>query len=345
VNDPWVTRAARPVVAHIRNAFVRSLQNQKMAASHTQFDIPDEQLQSLIQGLEHLISYELQYKANPNLPLEYDSLLSESYRQWKEYFTAHLIDPVAHQTLCLSLERARREDLRNYVQKTFLLSPSGGAEPETPLDQMLQTYVSVNSESLEITPPPNPAPPVMPTLIVEPDAEILRSQVRSLRKRIRELEEETHSLQERLAVKEGARSWDEIEQLVAEYERRAQEAEGQLEAALAQLAVADKPEGRDDGEPDRKTLEKRHQKTLVEVTSLASGMLNHLTTFLNDKACMVEPGEKVDPIRFAEFQAPLIQMVRKLKRIEEVSKLRCGVTEVTELINELFGEQSGERRS
>jgi hypothetical protein len=61
-------------------------------------------------------------------------------------------------------------------------------------------------------------------------------------------------------------------------------------------------------------------------------------TFLNDKACMVSPGEQFDlVIKFPEMQAPVVQMIRKLKQIEDLSKRRCGIPELNELVEQLFG--------
>ncbi len=229
------------------------------------------------------------------------------------------------------------------------MSGSGGV---IPLDRLIEQY------RREQTAQPAAAPGSQAD---EEDAEIERSLTpdrpvaslihlskEELLTRIERLEQDNRSLRRRLQVKLGRRDVSELEAVVAEYERRMREAEQQLDELRRTTQDSGKFSGQfedisipPDGvspEAERQKLEKKYQKTLAEVAILAQGMLNHLTTFLNDKACMVGPGEQFDiVIKFPEMQAPVVQMIRKLKQIEDLSKRRCGIPELNELVDQLFG--------
>lgn len=352
----------------------------------------DEQLVQMIQGLEHLVNFDGIRLNDPNSPLVNDRAMVDSYQQWRDYFSAYLADPVVYRQFSGELQRTNRGDLWNYVQRAFPFSAmlkqgagnSSGANPapvvpnspatlsgsSTSLDQLLESYLSAEVDSLstdEIFEAANPAKPSKtpktPATVAKvkekaapppeplPEPEVASgddSRLGELEARLARIESENASLRKRLAVKLGRGDGDEIEEIVADYERRALDAE----ARLVELAGGGKKSGTTklkkntqekdviaEFEAKIEKLEKKHTKTLAEVAGLAQGILNHLTTFLNDKACMVGPGEQLSvEIKFAELQAPIIQMVRKLKKIEETSKQRCGVTELTELVDQLFGK-------
>lgn len=348
----------------------------------------DEQLVQMIQGLEHLVNYDGIRLNDPNSPLVNDRAMIDSYRQWRDYFTAYLADPVVYRQFSGELQRTNRSDLWNYVQRAFPFSAmlrNTGAHPapvvpnspaslsgssSTSLDQLLESYLNAEGEPnappevVEPVEPVKPAKPVktpvgtraretrekaVPPIEVAPPAGAAGDdRIAELEARLTRIEGENASLRKRLAVKLGRGDGDEIEEIVADYERRALDAE----ARLAEMAGGGKKSGTTklkkstqekdvvaEFEAKIEKLEKKHTKTLAEVAGLAQGIINHLTTFLNDKACMVGPGEQLAvDIKFAELQAPIIQMVRKLKKIEESSKQRCGVTELTELVDQLFGK-------
>ncbi len=348
----------------------------------------DEQLVQMIQGLEHLVNYDGIRLNDPNSPLVNDRAMIDSYRQWRDYFTAYLADPVVYRQFSGELQRTNRGDLWSYVQRAFPFSAmlrNTGAHPapvvpnspaslsgssSTSLDQLLESYLNAEVEPdapAEVVEPVKPAKPVKTPVggtktresrekeKAAPPVEVGAAPVPAgddrlaeLEARLARIEGENASLRKRLAVKLGRGDGDEIEEIVADYERRALDAE----ARLAEMAGGGKKGGTTklkkgtqekdvvaEFEAKIEKLEKKHTKTLAEVAALAQGIINHLTTFLNDKACMVGPGEQLSvDIKFAELQAPIIQMVRKLKKIEETSKQRCGVTELTELVDQLFGK-------
>lgn len=354
----------------------------------------DEQLVQMIQGLEHLVNYDGIRLNDPNSPLVNDRAMIDSYRQWREYFTAYLADPVVYRQFSGELQRTNRTDLWNYVQRAFplsaMLKQAPGANPapvvpnspaslsgssasplagtsSTSLDQLLESYLSSEGDSntpAEVMEPVKPAKssktPVggnkgkekaAPAPVAAPipaEASAPDDHLAELEARLTRIEGENASLRKRLAVKLGRGDGDEIEEIVADYERRALDAESRLAEAVGggkkggTTKLKKGTQEKDvvaEFEAKIEKLEKKHNKTLAEVASLAQGIINHLTTFLNDKACMVGPGEQLSvDIKFAELQAPIIQMVRKLKKIEESSKQRCGVTELTELVDQLFGK-------
>lgn len=363
----------------------------------------DEQLVQMIQGLEHLVNYDGIRLNDPNSPLVNDRAMIDSYRQWRDYFTAYLADPVVYRQFSGELQRTNRNDLWSYVQRAFPLSAmlrqGTGANPapvvpnspaslsgssaaslsgssalslsgtsSTSLDQLLESYLSAEGDAntpVEAMEPVKPAkssktpvggnkgkekaPPAADAPADVPAAaSVADDHVAGLEARLARIESENASLRKRLAVKLGRGDGDEIEEIVADYERRALDAEARLAEAMGggkkggTTKLKKGTQEKDliaEFEGKIEKLEKKHNKTLAEVASLAQGIINHLTTFLNDKACMVGPGEQLSvDIKFAELQAPIIQMVRKLKKIEESSKQRCGVTELTELVDQLFGK-------
>jgi hypothetical protein len=348
----------------------------------------DEQLVQMIQGLEHLVNYDGIRQNDPNSPLVTDRAMTDSYRQWRDYFSLYLADPVVYRQFSGELQRTNRGDLWNYVQRAFpfsamlkqnTLNTSGatpapvvpnspaslsGSTSSTSLDQLLESYLSAEVDALTaaemveaITSAPTPAPEkaVPPAPVPAEETPAPDDRFADLEAKVKKLESDNASLRKRLSVKLGRGDGDEIEEIVADYERRAMEAEAKLNEALN-----DAPAGKGkkanqsttrlkkstqekdlvaEFEAKIELLEKKNLKKLAEVASLAQGIINHLTTFLNDKACMVGPGEQLDiEIKFAELQAPIIQMVRKLKKIEESTKQRCGVSELTELVEQLFGQ-------
>lgn len=359
----------------------------------------DEQLVQMIQGLEHLVNYDGIRLNDPNSPLVNDRAMIDSYRQWREYFTAYLADPVVYRQFSGELQRTNRSDLWSYVQRAFplsaMLKQNMGANPapvvpnspaslsgssasplagtsSTSLDQLLESYLSSEGDSntpVEVMEPVKPAktsrtpvggnkgkekaPPAQSasTPVAAPipaEASAPEDRMAELEARLVRIEGENASLRKRLAVKLGRGDGDEIEEIVADYERRAVDAEARLAEAVGggkkggTTKLKKGTQEKDvvaEFETKIEKLEKKHTKTLAEVASLAQGIINHLTTFLNDKACMVGPGEQLSvDIKFAELQAPIIQMVRKLKKIEESTKQRCGVTELNELVDQLFGK-------
>ncbi len=331
----------------------------------------DEQFPYMADGLAYLAQVEHLRQSSPQSPYLSQPDVIESYQRWQNYFQTVLVTPAVHLAFLSYLGKLPRPDLVNYLRQHFPLTSHQGAAgsnvrsgaPATPpgmpdsggvipLDRLIEQY------RREQTAQPAAAPGSQAD---EEDAEIERSLTpdrpvaslihlskEELLARVERLEQDNRSLRRRLQVKLGRRDVSELEAVVAEYERRMREAEQQLDelrrttqdSGKFSVQFEDIPVPPDGTSPEaeRQKLEKKYQKTLAEVAILAQGMLNHLTTFLNDKACMVGPGEQFDiVIKFPEMQAPVVQMIRKLKQIEDLSKRRCGIAELNELVDQLFG--------
>ncbi|MCS7078799.1 MAG: hypothetical protein NZ585_01945 [Chloracidobacterium sp.] len=327
----------------------------------------DAQFPYMADGLAYLAQVESLQQSEPQSPYLKQPEVIQSYQHWQNYFQTVLATPAVYQAFLSYLGKVARPDLVSYIQKRFPIPAAGyqtsTASPQTPsggnlpsglfsgdviqLDQLIEQY---RREQM-----------AQPTTLsdAEEDAEIERSLTperpaialshlskEELLARIERLEQDNRSLRKRLQVKLGRRDVRELEEIVAEYERRMREAEQQLDELRRTTQDSGKftedvstPPGATI-EEERQRLEKKYQKILAEVAILAQGMLNHLTTFLNDKACMVGPGEQFDiVIKFPEMQAPVVQMIRKLKQIEDLSKRRCGIPELNELVEQLFGKR------
>ncbi|QUV99043.1 hypothetical protein J8C02_06275 [Chloracidobacterium sp. MS 40/45] len=335
----------------------------------------DEQFPYMADGLAYLAQVENLRQSSPQSPYLSQPDVIESYQRWQNYFQTVLVTPAVHLAFLSYLGQLPRPDLVNYLRQHFPLTgsqtssqgavDSGGRSgtPTTPpgmsgsggvipLDRLIEEYRREQTAQRAATPAGHAE---------EEDTEIERSLTpdrplaslihlskEELLARVERLEQDNRSLRRRLQVKLGRRDVSELEAVVAEYERRMREAEQQLDELRRITQDSGKFSGQfedisvpPDGtspEAERQKLEKKYQKTLAEVAILAQGMLNHLTTFLNDKACMVGPGEQSDiVIKFPEMQAPVVQMIRKLKQIEDLSKRRCGIPELNELVDQLFG--------
>ncbi len=334
----------------------------------------DEQFPYMADGLAYLAQVENLRQSSPQSPYLSRPDVIESYQRWQNYFQTVLVTPAVHLAFLSYLGKLPRPDLVNYLRQHFPLtsgqtgSPGAadsGGRPSTPttppgmpdsgsvipLDRLLEEYrreqiaqqraaapgSHTDEEDLEIERSLTPDRPV---------AALSHLSKEELLARIERLEQDNRSLRRRLQVKLGRRDVSELEAVVAEYERRMREAEQQLDELRRTIQDSGKfsaedisvPPDATSPEAERLKLEKKYQKTLAEVAILAQGMLNHLTTFLNDKACMVGPGEQFDiVIKFPEMQAPVVQMIRKLKQIEDLSKRRCGIPELNELVDQLFG--------
>ncbi len=332
----------------------------------------DEQFPYMADGLAYLAQVENLRQSSPQSPYLSRPDVIESYQRWQNYFQTVLVTPAIHLAFLSYLGKLPRPDLVNYLRQHFPLTGSQGTTktgeragtPTTPpgmtdsgsvipLDRLLEEYrreqiaqqqaaapgSHTDEEDLEIERSLTPDRPV---------AALSHLSKEELLARIERLEQDNRSLRRRLQVKLGRRDVSELEAVVAEYERRMREAEQQLDELRRTTQDSGKfsnqpedisiPPDATTPEAERQKLEKKYQKTLAEVAILAQGMLNHLTTFLNDKACMVGPGEQFDiVIKFPEMQAPVVQMIRKLKQIEDLSKRRCGIPELNELVDQLFG--------
>ncbi|OYT71156.1 MAG: hypothetical protein CFK52_09015 [Chloracidobacterium sp. CP2_5A] len=325
----------------------------------------DEQFLSMTDGLAYLAQVEILRQSDPSSPYLAQPEVIESYQRWQGYFQAALVAPTTYQAFLAYLERSARKDLSSYLQRRFPLSPpperaaspasaSHGAQARDggviQLDQLIDQY---RREQMERGNSAEEDEEIERSLTPDRPASGLSSLTKEeLLARVERLEQDNRSLRKRLQVKLGRREVRELEDIVADYERRMREAEQQLDEL--RRAARDSGKFGDSGkfaedispapgaatpEDELQRVEKRYQKTLAEVAILAQGMLNHLTTFLNDKACMVGPGEQFGiAIQFPELQAPVVQMIRKLKQIEDISKRRCGIPELNELVDQLFGK-------
>lgn len=321
----------------------------------------DEQFPYMADGLAYLAQVETLQQTEPQSPYLKRPEVIQSYQHWRDYFQTVLVTPAVYQAFLSYLGKASRADLAGYVQRRFPAPPAGSQTPAgggrgggalggdvIQLDQLIEQY---RREQMA-------APAAAPD-DAEEEAEIERSLTpdrpavtlghlsrEELLARIERLEQDNRSLRKRLQVKLGRRDVRELEEIVADYERRMREAEQRLDELRRTTQDSGKFTAEDISvapgatvEEERQRLEKKYQKILAEVAILAQGMLNHLTTFLNDKACMVGPGEQFDiVIKFPEMQAPVVQMIRKLKQIEDLSKRRCGIPELNELVEQLFGK-------
>jgi hypothetical protein len=88
-------------------------------------------------------------------------------------------------------------------------------------------------------------------------------------------------------------------------------------------------------------LIKQQQQTLQTVAETAAAMLSLFVNYLNDRVNQLPPEDKAArhtalQIAFGELEAPILQMARKLKAIEQTVGKPCGHAEVTELISRLF---------
>ncbi len=322
----------------------------------------DAQFPYMADGLSYLAQVETLQQSEPQSPYLKQPEVIQSYQHWRDYFQTVLATPAVYQRFLTYLAKAARSDLVTYIQRRFPVpttepSPRTSSRGEAPggsfggdviqLDRLIEQYRREQMTQPTATPSES-----------DEDAEIERSLTpdrpavtlghlsrEELLARIERLEQDNRSLRKRLQVKLGRRDVGELEEVVAQYERRMREAEQQLDELRRATQNSGKfledvslpPEAT--VEDERQQLEKKYQKILAEVAILAQGMLNHLTTFLNDKACMVGPGEQFDiVIKFPEMQAPIVQMIRKLKQIEDLSKRRCGIAELNELVEQLFGK-------
>lgn len=330
----------------------------------------DEQFPYMADGLAYLAQVETLRQSSPQSPYLSQPEVIESYQRWQNYFQTVLVTPAVHLAFLSYLGKLPRPDLVSYLRKHFPLTGGQGATQPAgpssapvspasaapvssviPLDRLIEQYRQEHSattaparkqqadeEDLEIERSLTPDRPVA-NLSHLPKEELLA--------RIERLEQDNRSLRRRLQVKLGRRDVSELEAVVADYERRMREAEQQLDELRRTTQDSGRftltedvsvPPDAASPEAELQKLEKKYQKTLAEVAILAQGMLNHLTTFLNDKACMVGPGEQSSiVIQFPEMQAPVVQMIRKLKQIEDLSKRRCGIPELNELVDQLFG--------
>ncbi|WP_058867529.1 hypothetical protein [Chloracidobacterium thermophilum] len=333
----------------------------------------DEQFPYMADGLAYLAQVENLRQSSPQSPYLSQPNVIESYQRWQTYLQTVLVTPAVHLAFLSYLGKLPRPDLVSYLRQHFPLTGSQGAAdsggrsgtPITPpgmpgsggvipLDRLIEEYRREQTAEQTAQRAATPAGHAE-----EEDTEIERSLTpdrpiinlvhlskEELLARVERLEQDNRSLRRRLQVKLGRRDVSELEAVVAEYERRMREAEQQLDELRRTTQDSGKfsaedisvPPDATNPEAERQKLEKKYQKTLAEVAILAQGMLNHLTTFLNDKACMVGPGEQFDiVIKFPEMQAPVVQMIRKLKQIEDLSKRRCGIPELNELVDQLFG--------
>ncbi len=316
-------------------------------------------------GLAYLAQVEMLRQSDPLSPYLAQPQVIESYQQWQGYFQTALAAPAMYQAFLSYLEKAARKDLSAYLQQRFPLpAPTGRAAPQAgatsggarteasdviQLNQLIEQYRREQMEQSETDEDEEIERSLTPD---RPTAGLSSLSKEELLTRIERLERDNRSLRKRLQVKLGRREVRELEEIVADYERRMREAERQLDELRRAPRDGAKPgdsgklaedislaPGAAAPESELQRVEKKHQKTLAEVAILAQGMLNHLTTFLNDKACMVGPGEQFNlDIRFPELQAPVVQMIRKLKQIEDISKRRCGIPELNELVEQLFGK-------
>ncbi|MGQ9897766.1 MAG: hypothetical protein ACUVR8_09465 [Acidobacteriota bacterium] len=328
----------------------------------------DEQFPYMADGLAYLAQVENLRQTSPQSPYLRQPEVIESHQRWQNYFQTVLVTPAIYLAFLNYLGKLPRPDLVSYLRQHFPLTGNQSSDSSSvaaalpgrsdmdsilPLDLLLEEYRR-EQVARGMNAPGSHAD--------EEDIEIERSLTpdrsvtdfshfskEELQRRVERLEQDNRSLRRRLQVKLGRRDVSELEAVVADYERRMHEAEQQLD----ELRRSTQDSGRfssqftedislppDATSPDaeRQKLEKKYQKILAEVAILAQGMLNHLTTFLNDKACMVGPGEQFDiVIKFPEMQAPVVQMIRKLKQIEDLSKRRCGIPELNELVDQLFG--------
>jgi hypothetical protein len=334
----------------------------------------DEQFPYLAEGLAYLAHVESLRQTAPQSPYLRQPEVLESYRQWYTYFRTALNSPTVYSSFLTYLGNLPRPDLVHYLRQHFPsaeppsvvgsisqpshqrpsqdVTSSGGGSIS--LDQLLEQYrreqMAVQATAPESQPDDEDLEIERSLTPDRPVVNLAHLSKEELLARIERLEQDNRSLRRRLQVKLGRRDVNELEAVVAEYERRMREAEQQLDElrrttqnsgkfssqAIEDISVS--PDTADDPEVKLQRLEKKYQKTLAEVAMLAQGMLNHLMTFLNDKACVVSPGEQFDlVIKFPEMQAPVVQMIRKLKQIEDLSKRRCGIPELNELVEQLFG--------
>lgn len=88
-------------------------------------------------------------------------------------------------------------------------------------------------------------------------------------------------------------------------------------------------------------LLKQQQQTLQTAGETAAAMLSLFVNYLNDRVNQLPPEDKAArhtalQIAFGELEAPILQMARKLKAIEQTVGKPCGLAEVMELIAKLF---------
>ncbi|MFQ3581249.1 MAG: hypothetical protein SNJ67_14530 [Chloracidobacterium sp.] len=326
----------------------------------------EEQFPYMADGLAYLAQVETLKQSDPLSPYLAQPEVTESYQRWQSYFQSALVTPVIYQSFLAYLGKVGQGgDLANYLQRRFPPPPTAASTPSGNtlsstrpiqgdvilLDQLITQYR--REQIAQGNDPDDEAEAEIERSLTpdRPASNLTHLSPAELITRIERLEQDNRSLRKRLQVKLGRRDLKELEDVVADYERRMHEAERQLDDLRRAPRDSDKlldsskftedvslPPGTDDPEAERQRLEKKYQKTLAEVAILAQGMLNHLTTFLNDKACMVGPGEQFNIIiKFPEMQAPVVQMIRKLKQIEDISKRRCGIPELNELVDQLFG--------
>lgn len=88
-------------------------------------------------------------------------------------------------------------------------------------------------------------------------------------------------------------------------------------------------------------LLKQQQQTLQTTAEMAAAMLSLFVNYLNDRVNQLPSEDKAArhtalQIAFGELEAPILQMARKLKAIEQTVGKPCGHAEVMELIAKLF---------
>lgn len=87
-------------------------------------------------------------------------------------------------------------------------------------------------------------------------------------------------------------------------------------------------------------LIKQQQLTVLLMAESSASMLSLFVNYLNDCVNNLPPDQRADhqnlPISFGELEAPVLQMCRKLKAIEQNAGKPCGYAEVMELVTKLF---------